>query len=145
MKVFCDSNVLVAAFVANHPHHHSARPVVERVRAGSDEGFVALHSLAEMYAVLTRLPRIHHVPPGLAWQLINENVLKNFSLIALTPKEYAAFLEPAAFLGVEGGKIYDALLLAAAAKSCAQRIYTFNVRHFQDLANDDLRGRIVAP
>jgi hypothetical protein len=30
--------------------------VVERVKAGQDEGFVAAHSLAEAYAVLTRLP-----------------------------------------------------------------------------------------
>ena len=31
MKVFCDTNVLVAAFLQSHLHHHSARPVLERV------------------------------------------------------------------------------------------------------------------
>ncbi len=39
-------------------------------------------------------------------------------------------LEQAAHLNVQGGRIYDALLLAAAIKSGAQRIYTFNVSHF---------------
>ena len=56
MKVFCDTNVLVAAFLQGHPYHSSARPVIERVKARADQGFVAAHSVAEAYAVLTRLP-----------------------------------------------------------------------------------------
>lgn len=64
MKVFCDTNVLVAAFLHGHPHHQSARPVVERVKAGQDQGFVATHSLAEIYAVLTRLPGGDQVAPA---------------------------------------------------------------------------------
>jgi predicted nucleic acid-binding protein len=145
MKVFCDTNVLVAAFIQNHPHHNSARPVIERVKAKQDEGFVATHSLAESYAVLTRLPGGAQVAPSVAWQLISENVVKSFTLVGLTAKEYAETLESAAADGVEGGRTYDALLLAAAAKSGADRIYTTNVRHFQSLATDALRGRIVAP
>ena len=56
MKVFCDTNVLVAAFITNHPQHNAARPVLERIKARSDQGWAATHSLAESYAVLTRLP-----------------------------------------------------------------------------------------
>jgi predicted nucleic acid-binding protein len=145
MKVFCDTNVLIAAFLGNHPHHQAARPVLERVKAGSDEGFLCAHSLAECYAVLTRLPGANQVTPTVGWQLIHENAIKNFTLVALTPKDYSKALEWAATNGVDGGKIYDALLLRAAAKSGAQRIYTFNVGHFQSLAEDDLRKRIVAP
>lgn len=145
MKVFCDTNVLVAAFLQGHPHHHTARPVVERVKAGQDDGFVAAHSLAEAYAVLTRLPGGNQVAPTVAWQLISENVLSDFNVVSLTSKEYAETLAEAAANGVEGGKTYDALLLAAAAKSGAERIYTTNVRHFQGLADDHLRARIAAP
>ena len=145
MKVFCDTNVLVAAFLQSHPHHNIARPVVERVRAGQDEGFVATHSLAEAYAVLTRLPGGSQVAPMVAWQLISENVLKDFSIVSLNSKEYAETLAKAAAHGVEGGKTYDALLLAAAAKSGADRIYTTNVRHFQSLADEPLRARIASP
>ncbi len=47
--------------------------------------------------------------------------------------------------GVEGGKNYDALLLAAGRKSGADRIYTTNVRHFHSLADEELRARIMAP
>lgn len=63
MKVFCDTNVLVAAFLQGHPQHSAARPVLERVKGGHDQGFVATHSLAEVYAVLTRLPGGNQVPP----------------------------------------------------------------------------------
>jgi predicted nucleic acid-binding protein len=145
MKVFCDTNVLVAAFLQDHPHHHAARPILERVKAGHDQGFVAAHSLAEAYAVLTRLPGGNLVAPTIAWQLIAENVVKEFSILSLTSTEYADALSDAALKGVEGGKTYDALLLAAAAKSGAERIYTTNVRHFQSLADDALRARIAAP
>jgi len=145
MKVFCDTNVLVAAFLQSHPHHNAARPVLERVKVGQDQGFVAAHSLAETYFVLTRLPGGNQVAPTMAWQLISENVMKNFAIVTLTAKEYAETLQKAAADGVEGGRTYDALILAAAAKSGADRIYTTNVRHFQSLADDKLRGRIVAP
>lgn len=145
MKVFCDTNVLVAAFLQNHPHHSRSRPVIERVKAQRDQGFVGAHSLAETYAVLTRLPGSSQVAAPVAWQLITENILKDFTVISLSAKEYTSTLENAARNGIEGGKIYDALLLAAAAKSGAEQIYTSDVRHFQSLANDQLRPRIVAP
>ncbi len=145
MKVFCDTNVLVAAFRQNHPQHNAARPVLERIKAGKDTGFVAAHSLAEAYAVLTRLPGSERVAPTVSWQLISKNVIDGFTLVQLTPKEYAQTLEKAASDGVEGGTTYDALILAAAAKSGADRIYTFNLRHFQALAGSDLREKLTAP
>ena len=145
MKVFCDTNVLVAACLANHPHHNAARPVLERIKAGRDEGCAATHSLAESYAVLTRLPGANQMAPSIAWQLVSENVIKNFSMIVLTATEYAKTLEGAAAIGLEGGKIYDALLLAAAVKSGAKRVYTFNLTRFRDMADVELRKRIVAP
>jgi predicted nucleic acid-binding protein len=81
----------------------------------------------------------------LAWQLISENVIKTFRIVSLTAKEYAATSESAAANGVEGGKTYDLLLLTAAAKSGAERIYTGNARHFLMLAPENLRTRIVSP
>ncbi|HEY3856912.1 MAG TPA: PIN domain-containing protein [Verrucomicrobiae bacterium] len=145
MTVFCDTNVLVATCVASHPHHNAARPVLERIKAGADKGFAASHTLAESYAVLTRLPGASQVPPGVAWQLISENIIKNFTSISLSPTEYSKTLEAAAHLNVQGGRIYDALLFAAAIKSGAQRIYTFNVAHFQSVAPVTFASRIVSP
>jgi predicted nucleic acid-binding protein len=145
MNVFCDTNVLVAAFVASHPQHNAARPVLERIKAGIDEGFVAAHSLAESYAVLTRLPGVNQVAPSVAWQLISENVVKNFTVISLSARDYARTLEDGSLVNVQGGKIYDALLITAAIKSGAARIYTFNVSHFQSLVPRNIGSQIVAP
>lgn len=145
MKVFCDTNVLVAAFLANHPQHAAARPVLERVKAGADKGFVAAHSLAESYAVLTRLPGASQVSPSVTLQLISENIIENFELVPLSSREYSRTIEEASLSDVRGGRIYEALLLTAAAKSGAERIYTFNVAHFQSIAPKNLGSQIVAP
>jgi predicted nucleic acid-binding protein len=118
---------------------------LERIKARTDEGVAGRHSLAESYAVLTRLPGGNRVAANVAWQLISENLLKHFSLIELSAQEYSKTLERAAADNVEGGKIYDALLLAAAVKSNAERIYTFNVAHFQSMADAETQKRIVAP
>lgn len=143
MKVFCDTNVLVAAFRAQHPHHNSARPVLDRIRSGKDEGFLAAHSLAEIYSVLTRIPS--PIAPLIVWQMLSANVLKSFNIVSLTAAEYAETLESAALDGIDGGKTYDALLLKAAEKSGATRILTFNVAHFHALAPTALKSKIVAP
>jgi predicted nucleic acid-binding protein len=143
MKIFCDTNVLIAAFRSSHPHHNAARPVLEKIIQGKDEGYVAAHTLAEVYAVLTRMPS--PLTPSVAWQLIEENVMSHFQITTLTANEYADVLEAASKSGIEGGKTYDALLLKAAEKSGATRILTFNVAHFQSIAPAHLTSKITAP
>ena len=118
---------------------------MERIKARSDQGWAATHSLAESYAVLTRLPGASQAPPSVAWQLLSENVIQNFSLITLSAKEYSKTLEDAATRGIQGGKIYDALLLAAAIKSGVERIYTFNVAHFQSIAAPEYKSASLPP
>lgn len=145
MKVFCDTNLLVAAFLKSHPHHEKARPVIERVVSGIDKGFVSAHTLAECYAVLTRLPGENRVSPMVAWQLLSENVVKPFSVVSLSPQEYAETLQKCADNGIEGGKTYDALLLAAAEKIGADTIFSLNIRHFQDISPKSILHRIQSP
>lgn len=47
--------------------------------------------------------------------------------------------------GWPGAKIYDALLLRCAEKCPAQRIYTFNLWDFKQLAPNHLQNKICAP
>lgn len=143
MKLFCDTNVLIAAFRSDHSHHNAARPALERIIQGKDEGFVAAHTLAEIYSVLTRMPS--PLPASTAWQLIQENIVAHFRVITLTAKEYAEVLEAASKNGIEGGRTYDALLLKAAEKSGATRILTFNVADFHSMAPSTLTSKITAP
>lgn len=47
--------------------------------------------------------------------------------------------------GWSGARSYDALLLCCAVNCPAERIYTFNVRDFRQLAPAALQPKICAP
>src|ERR1041385_6477586 len=109
MKVLLDTNVLIAAVVEMHTAHTRAYARLARVQNGSDQGFVAAHTLAEMYAVLTRYPMPLRHSPEQALLTIEENVIKHFKVLALTGTDYAALLRETASAGIAGGAIYDAI------------------------------------
>ncbi len=94
--------------------------------------------------MLTRAPLTPPVYPGEAWQILEKDVFPHFKVISLPTGEYRKTLASCAAAGWSGGRIYDALHLAAARRAKCERIYTFNVRHFRELAAD-LAGRICAP
>ena len=144
MKIFLDTNVLVAACVEEHEHHARALPLVESVHDGKVEGVVSAHSLLETYAILTRLPRSPRITPLQAAQLVEENIVEHFGVVALTGKDYGALAHRLGQENIVGGKAYDALHLECASKSGAERIYTFNVRHFMELGSH-LSATIAAP
>jgi predicted nucleic acid-binding protein len=145
MKVFFDSNVLIAAFLEEHEHHGRALPVVARVHEGKDAGFASAHTVLELYATLTRLPRSPRLLPQQAAAMIEENVVGHFELISLTAREYGALVLRLGRQGVAGGISYDALHMACARKCKADRVYSFNARHFQAVADSEIANRIVSP
>ena len=145
VKVFLDTSVLVAAVVDNHDAHARAFAVLTRIHDGKDEGFVSAHSVAEMFAVLTRLPPPFRHTPEQALLSIEENVVKHFTLQALSGNDYISLVREAALAGVQGGMIYDAVLLRGAAKAGVDRIYTLNLRHFQALAPPSLVSLLSIP
>jgi predicted nucleic acid-binding protein len=144
MKYFLDTNVLVAACLAEHEHHARALPVVQTIHEGNAEGFVSAHSLLETYAILTRLPRVPRISSIQASTLIADNIVKHFSVVALTGKEYSELSLKLGQNNIVGGKAYDVLHLTCAEKCGADRIYTFNVRDFVQLAGQ-LRNIITTP
>jgi predicted nucleic acid-binding protein len=144
LKVFLDTSVLLAGLVAHHPHHPQASAVLRRIVRGSDQGYIATHSLAETYAVLTRLPLKPAIHPAEAVVMIDKNVVPHCEMVELTAKEYVGLLVTAGKRGRRGGSVYDALILACARKVSPERIYTFNLSDFQRLA-PDLSERICSP
>jgi len=68
--------------------------------------------------------------------LFLEQLCENVTIIALSEEEYFQTVRKAAKLGATGGRIYDALLLAAARKVEPKNVYTWNIRHFQQIAPD---------
>lgn len=145
MRVFVDTSVLVAASVSAHPHHARAHIVLGRVVRAEDQGFIGVHSIAETYAALTRVPVQPRIHPSEAGRIIHENILKHFTLIPAGEAEYLQALTTVQANGWPGAKIYDALLLACAARSGAERIYTFNLGDFRGLASADLQAKLSAP
>jgi predicted nucleic acid-binding protein len=141
MREFFDTSVLVAAFRAGHVHHV---PSLKRFAAAEKKhSACGLHSLAEVYSVMTALPVKPMIPPEQA-MLFVEEVRNRLTLISLSQEEYFASIQDAASRGFTGGRIYDSLLLACAAKCKAQAVYTWNLKHYQSLA-PDLASRIQTP
>jgi predicted nucleic acid-binding protein len=118
------------------------------VDRGDDQGFTALHSIAETYAALTRLPVQPPIHPSETGRIVHESILAHFTLVPAERAEYLQALEALEAVqasGWPGARIYDALLLACAARSRAERIYTFNLGDFRGLAPVELQARICAP
>jgi predicted nucleic acid-binding protein len=141
MKEFFDTSVLIAAFRGGHVHH---LPSLKRFAAAEKRhSACGIHSLAEVYAVMTALAVKPMIPPEQALLFVEE--LRNrLTLVSLSAEEYFATIQNAAARGFAGGRIYDALLLACAAKCKAQAVFTWNLKHYQSLA-PGLATRIQTP
>ncbi|MBL7211620.1 MAG: PIN domain-containing protein [Desulfobacteraceae bacterium] len=130
MKTLFDTSVLVAAIVEPHPMHRRALPWLQRAKMGEFAFFLASHTLAELYAVLTTLPLKPKISPLTAWRLVHDNVETAARLISLSPSEYKTTVKQMSELGLTGGIIYDALIVKAAKKSKVERLLTFNFDDF---------------
>lgn len=144
MKIYFDTAVLVAASVVGHPHYKESHAALRNVHSGKIKGYVSSHGLAEFYAVLTRTPFTPPVYPNEAWQLLNENILPHFEIVTLSAKEHVETVQKCMQQGWTGGRVYDALHLRSATKSFCERVYTLNIRHFQQLA-PEIAEQIMAP
>jgi predicted nucleic acid-binding protein len=145
LDIFFDTTVLVAASEQSHPHYAQARPALLRVATGQDQGFMGQHSIAEVFAALTRLPVQPRIHPVEAARIVTENILPHFEVVPPSKEDYLEAMNAMTTAGWSGAKIYDALLLRCAARSAVVRIYTFNLGDFRQLAPPGLQENICAP
>lgn len=141
MKAFFDTSVLVAVFYGDHVHHRTSLELF--IQFDKSTGCCGAHSLAEVYATLTRMPGKHRISAEQALLFI-DSIRQRLSLVALTADEYADALQASAALGIVGGGIYDAMLAHCSLKAKAQAIYTWNVRHYT-LCGREVVGRLRTP
>jgi predicted nucleic acid-binding protein len=141
VKAFFDTSVLVAAVREADSRHEASRRLL--MQFAPQEASCAAHTLAELYASLTGMRPPHRVRPEQA-TLVLDQFRATLDCVALTADEFFQAVQRTAALKLPGGIIYDALLLACARKIQAERIYTWNARHFQMVA-PDLADRIVTP
>ena len=130
-RIFLDTSCLIAAIHSQNDRHHSCFELLQSVASGKRVGGIAMHSIAEFFAVVTRLPGKLRVSPDEAYKLINSSIIVNFETIELTTADYVETLKGLADANLAGGLVYDALILRCAEKGRFDTIYTLNLRHFQ--------------
>jgi len=129
VKAFFDTSVLVPVFYRPHTHHQESMKLF--LQADKQTACCGVHSLAELYSTVTRMPR--RINGDQAMVLVAE-IRERLSIVALDVGEYVRALEKSAALGISGGSIYDALLAACAIKAGAETIYSWNMRITRCLA-----------
>jgi len=136
MKAFLDTNVLVAVFYGDHPHHDASLSLF--VRFAKRDVSCGAHSLVEVYAALTRMPGRQRIS-GEQAMLFVHNIRERLTVVGLTADEYAEALDRFAGLGVVGGAIYDGMLARCALKARAEKLFTWNARHFEQFGPEIAR------
>jgi predicted nucleic acid-binding protein len=76
--------------------------------------------------------------------LFLNDLRERVTIVTLSEHDYFETVRKTAELGATGGRIYDALLVTAARKVEAKKVYTWNIRHFREIAPDWAR-RIRRP
>ncbi|CAK0752090.1 Ribonuclease VapC [Gammaproteobacteria bacterium] len=132
MKLLLDTSVLVAGMVEAHPEHERALVWLERVR-NTDNGFISAHSLAEVYAVLTRLPVQPKIHPEIVVNLLQRNIFPYFTIVELTQEDYFNAIQNLAKARLVGGIVYDALIMQTAIKAGVEQLITLNAKDFRRL------------
>ena len=138
---FFDTNLLIAATIHEHIHHHAA--MTRLVKLAATGGACSAHTLAEAYNNLTKFGKGYGRSPADTLMVL-QYVRDTFPLVTLTPRETVSAIEGVVKLGLSGGIVYDALLMACARKIDASAIYTHNVKHFRRVA-PDLADLILEP
>lgn len=141
MKGFFDTSVLIPVFYRDHVHHRPSQELF--IQFDRTTGCCGAHTLAEVYATLTRMPGKRRISGAQAMLFIG-NIRERLSLVALNGDEYADALVESAAQGIVGGGVYDAMLAHCAVKAKAETIYTWNIRHYA-LCGQQVVARVRTP
>ncbi|MCP5464013.1 MAG: PIN domain-containing protein [Deltaproteobacteria bacterium] len=140
-----DTSVIVAASIAAHPHHNVARPWLAKVLSQKITGHLASHALAEIYAVLTRLPLTPALAPDFVKEFLFSEIISAFTIVDLSTKDYRDCVKIAAKLNLKGGAFYDLLHWQACLKKNINHLLTFNLKDFQRFSDMEPGPKIVVP
>ena len=71
-----------------HPDFPRADGAVTRIARGEDSGFASAHTLAETFAVLSRIPSTPRLQPADVLQLMETEFIPRFVFLALHIEDY---------------------------------------------------------
>ncbi len=141
--VALDTSVIVSGLLSWHEHYETAAAALVMLLEGRDRVILPLHSLVEAYAVMTRLPPPHRLSSKRALAMLEGSFRNRLTLVGLDGEEGWGLIRDLDQQSIAGGASYDALIVACARKGGAQRILTFNRKHFERLESEDIE--IVIP
>jgi predicted nucleic acid-binding protein len=141
LRFFFDTSVLVATALLQHPQHQPS--LLAYAHARKTSSFCGAHSLAELYATLTRLPGSQRLSCEEA-SLFLQDVRKRLSVITLGEEDYVKTISSLVSAQIAGAAVYDALLARCALKSGAEVLYTWDVDDFRRLG-PEIAKRVQRP
>lgn len=143
MKVAFDTSVLIAGSIEGHLHHERASVWFRGAREKRFQACAATHAFAETWATLTAMP-LHPRLPATAARRVVEELARSIRPLELSWQDYVGAIARCSDRDVRSGALYDALHLAAAERTGASVLLTFNTKHFTRLAGS-ASPRILAP
>lgn len=131
MKYLFDTSTLIASLVESHIHHDQALPWLQKVHRKEIEGYISVHTIAELYAIICRYPDLQPISPDIVVELIEDAILGHFEAITLNRDEYLSVIQHLAQIGIVGGTVYDAVIVYAGIKANVDHILSLNAKHFR--------------
>ena len=144
MKVYFDTNVLIAALHPNHPHHPDSFAALARTAGNETEGYFSAQGLSELYSVLTRTPFNPPIYPDEARPMIEKTVVRLLHIVNLRSEDYLHAVAICTEQGLRGGRIHDAVHVQAAVRAGCDVIYTYDQADFASVRGQ-FQGRIDGP
>ncbi len=123
-----DTNILVYAADKTSPKQERSKDVLVYYM-GTGEAYVALQSILEMYAALTK--RTDQKTAKAAATMVLET--KDFKKIQADANAVSNALDIAEAKGLRRSDVFDALLVATAKRNGIDTILTENPKHFERL------------
>ena len=139
--ILYDTSVLVAASQRSHPRHGESLAALSR--ANKRSACAAIHTLSELYSVLTRMPLPYRVPAEAAISIVKQ-VYEEMTIVTLGAPEQYRVIRDLADRNLTGGIVHDGFILQCGRKAKASKICTLNARHFRMIA-PDLAEKIQEP
>jgi predicted nucleic acid-binding protein len=140
-----DTSFMVALLCDWHEYHNPALAAWQDLRGRRVRVIVPVHSLLETYSVLTRLPAQFRLSPKDARHLLEANFTEGSEVSGLTPEAAWSSIRRLADRDLGGGRIYDAVIAAAAFQAGAQVMLTWNSGDFFAVAPPGIAVREPGP
>lgn len=128
-----DTNCIVALLQTWHQFHEATRNEYERRSRGGEHLVVAPHALLEAFAVLTRMPDPHRVPPAAAERMLTENFRKLAVIPDLLGADCWTAIAEVAANKWGGGRVYDGIIARSSRAAGATVLLTWNGSHFTSM------------